>query len=617
MLIAYPLFLAAAFAAPSGAGPDIAVSVDARDAARRVIHVHLTIPVRPGPLTLRYPQWIPGTHAPVTPINDLVGLHLSAQGKAVPWHRNPLDLYAFGLEVPAGARTLDVDLDHVMTPRNFLNEGDQATPSILILNFWPLVLYPEASGAASTFAVRVKLPAGYRWASPLPRASEAAGELAFAPVSLETLIDSPLLAGSHFKVVPLSKGDGAVELDLAGDSEGALALPPETVKAYEKLVVEAQALFGARHYRRYHFLVSLSDALTDYGLEHHEASDDRMSERALVDPEERRGFASLLPHEFVHSWNGKYRRPRGLATATPREPMDGSLLWVYEGLTEYLGSIVLAGRSGVSAGEDVRETLAYYAARMDGRDGRAWRPLADTAASAPTLYAAPGAWASWRRGVDFYMEGALLWLEADAKIRELTKGQRSLDDFCRAFHGGENGGPALRTYELDDVLAGLGAVAPYDWQGFFASRVDAVAPHAPRGLEAAGWKVVFDDKPNSVAKSWDANEKRQNEAFTLGILVHEDGTLVDVAPALPAGRAGVPPGAKLLAVGGRKYTPQVLKEALLSSKSGKEPLELLVQDGDFFRSFSVDYHGGLRFPHLQRMEGVPDRLADILRPRAR
>jgi predicted metalloprotease with PDZ domain len=612
MLVLSALVCTALAAAP--APPTITLSVDAREATRRVLHAHLSIPAAEGPLVLRFPKWNPGTHAPSTPLNDLVGLHVSATGKPVAWQRDPIDLYAFHLQVPPGARTVEVALDHVMTPPGYLNEGAQATSSLLMLNFWPLLLVPD--GPEAQWAVRVKLPAGYRWASALTKTQEAQGELQFAPVPLATLIDSPLLAGSHFRTVSLSKGERPVELHLAGDSEGAVALPPEGEKALSKLVTEADALFGARHFRRYQFLVSLTDNFPDFGLEHHEASDDRVGERAFIDEEVRPGFATLLPHEFTHSWNGKYRRPLGLAPATPQGPMVGTLLWVYEGLTEYLGTFVLSGRSGLLSPEEVRETIAAYAAGQEVTSGRSWRPLADTAASAPILYGASTQWALERRGVDFYAEGALLWLEVDAKLRTLSGGKRSLDDFCRAFFGGASGAPQVVTYQLEDVLAGLEAVAPFDWKGFFAARVDDVTAHPPRGPEASGWKVVYDDKPNAMLKSWEAIYKIQDASLTLGLQVHEDGTLADVVGDSPAARAGLAPGLKLIGVNGRKYTPQVLTEAIAATRTAPKPMQLLVEDGDFFRTATFEYKSGLRSPHLERVPGTADLLGDILAPKS-
>jgi predicted metalloprotease with PDZ domain len=406
----------------------------------------------------------------------------------------------------------------------------------------------------------------------------------------------------------------AHSIEVAADSEAALEMSPELVSGYERLVAEAGALFGARHYRSYRWLLTLSDAVAHFGLEHHESSDDRVAEKALGDEAGRRNLARLLAHEYAHSWNGKYRRPAGLITGDFDRPIKSDLLWVYEGLTQYLGNI-LPPRSGLWTPEEFREAEAVAAARLDNEPGRTWRPLVDTAVAAQVLYFAPDDWSSWRRRVDFYDEGNLIWLEADILIRQQTGGRRSLDDFLRRFHGAPGGEPTVKPYSLDDVVAALNDVAPYDWRGFLEARVQAATPHAPLGgIEKGGWRLVYTDNPNLFIKDSDAANKTADHAYSIGLLAKEDGAIGDVIPDSPAARAGLGPGMKIAAVGGRRFTPDVLRAAIKGSKGGSAPIEVIVANGDFFGTYRIDYHGGERYPHLERDPARPDTLSDIIKP---
>ncbi|HXU47112.1 MAG TPA: collagenase, partial [Thermoanaerobaculia bacterium] len=404
----------------------------------------------------------------------------------------------------------------------------------------------------------------------------------------------------------------------AADSAAALEISPELTDKMKRLVAEADALFGARHFTHYHFLLTLSDHVAHFGLEHHEANDTRMSERALID--ETLGNLSLwvLSHEFVHSWNGKYRRPAGLATPDFQAPMRGELLWVYEGLTEYLGAL-LAARSGLWTPKQYDERLAEVAASFDHIPGRTWRPLIDTAVAAQLLYQAPGEWSSYRRSVDFYDEGWLLWLEADTLIRQQTDGKRSLDDFCHRFHGGASGAPAVVPYTFDDVIAALNQVTPYDWRGFWTTRLHTTEAPAPLGgLERGGWRLTYDEKPNDAISDQAKGERKVVEAaYSLGLWIKaEDGAIREAIPGMPAFKAGVRPGMKLVAVNGRKWSPDILSDHLKAGKTATDPLELLVEDGELYRTLAVDYHDGLREPHLVRDEAKPDLLAAIIEPHA-
>jgi predicted metalloprotease with PDZ domain len=615
----YAAVLLAFNLAAAAAAQTATVELDAREAPRHVLHAHLVVPARPGPLTLVYPKWIPGEHGPTGPLNGVVGLHFKSQGQELEWHRDPLEMFAFHLDVPAGATAVEADLDFVPpVGEGGFSAGPSVTQELAVISWNQVVLYPQGRPSDQiTYQASLRLPAGWSYATALP-VTEGTGEVVrFGPVSLTTLVDSPILAGSHLAKVALPTGEGpAHEIDIAADSAAALELPAGFAEAYARLPEEAGALFGARHYRHYQWLLSLSDHVEHFGLEHHESSDDRTWEKTLGGEGRRRGLASLLSHEYVHSWNGKYRRPAGLATPDYQPPMIGELLWVYEGLTQHLG-LLLAARSGLWTPEYYRERVALIAARLDLTPGRAWRPLGDTAVAAQILYGSPTEWRAWRRGTDFYDESVLVWLEADATIRRQTQGRRSLDDFCRRFHGGQSGPPAIRPYTLDEVVNTLNEVAPFDWRGFFRDRIYKVEPRAPLGgIEADGWRLVYNETPNQGVKDQEEQNERHDWTFSLGLQADKDGKIVDVIPGLPAAQAGMSPGMKLLAVNGRNWTPEVVQAALRASKTAPGPIEIAAQDGETVRTYRLDYHGGERYPHLERDPGRPDVLTEVLRPLA-
>jgi predicted metalloprotease with PDZ domain len=611
--------------APIARAADITLLVDAAQAPEHIFHARLGIPVAPGPLVLYYPKWIQGEHVPSGPLLNLTGLSFSAGGKPLAWRRDPLDPYTFHLEVPAGVTAVEAALDYV-SPSGAepgARPGPSATERLAVIDWHDFLLYP--SGAPTDqlgYAATLRLPAGWKYGTALPVAREQGQTIEFKPTPLTTLVDSPVLVGAEMRTVDLATatataGAGAQVphlLHMAGDSAAALALPAETEAALRRLVVEASALFGSRHYRAYHFLLALSDRLRHGGLEHHESSDNRIAERGLIDEELRKIRAGLLPHEFVHSWNGKYRRPLGLVAPDFQKPLETDLLWVYEGLTTYLGQ-VLTARSGLYQPEQYREALALDAALMDHRAGRAWRPLVDTAVGLQAQFNAPAEWESWRRSVDYYTESNLIWLEADVLLRQMSRGQRSLGDFARRFFDGESGPPAVKPYTREDLVSALAAVQPYDWRGFFVSRVDTVQPRAPLGgITGAGWRLVYTDKMNEFMKARDKASKTLDASFSLGVRVREDGVLLDVIPGLPAARAGVAPGMKLIAVNGRRWTPERLRDALKASHDTTTSIELLLENGDFFRTARVDYHGGERYPHLERDAARPDLLTPIISP---
>jgi predicted metalloprotease with PDZ domain len=606
--------LAVSVSSWSATAPTVTLSVDATAAPRKIFHATLKIPASAGDLTLYYPKWIPGEHAPDGPVADLAGLKFSAGGKTLKWRRELLDGFTIHVEVPAGTSEINAELDFLSpaTLEGGFSAGSSATDKMAVISWNQVLLYPKGWKSDDiNYAASLKLPAGWKFGTPLPIASESGNEIKFSTVSLTTLVDSPVITGEFLKVVPLAQ-DPLVELDIAADSAAALDAPQEVWDHYKNLVEQANKLFGAHHYRDYHFVFSLSDHVAHFGLEHHESNDSRIGERGLVDEGPRKLAAGLLPHEYVHSWNGKYRRPADLATPDYQMPMQDDLLWVYEGLTNYLG-VVLTGRSGLRTGEQERDSLALTAAALDHTPGRVWRNLQDTADAAPQLYFSSEAWHSWRRGVDFYDEDTLNWLWVDVIIRQQSKGKKTIDDFCKLFHGAPSTPPMVKTYTFDDVVSTLNQVVAYDWRGFWTERLTTHAPGAPLGgIEGGGWKVVYDETPSDMESSGEGVYHYIDAISSIGLSLRDDGGISDTIEGMPAAKAGIGPGMKVIAVNGRRFTGDVLRAALKAGKSSADPLELLVENTDYYKTYKLDYHGGEKYPHLVRDESKPDLLSDIL-----
>jgi predicted metalloprotease with PDZ domain len=617
--------LLALLSLPLHAQTPVKLKVDATDAPRRLFHVQMSMPAKPGAMTLLYPEWIPGEHGPTGPIANLVGLKIQAGGKTISWRRDSDNMFAFHLEVPAGATALDVAFDFISPPESGgFTSGASTTTELAVLNWNQLLLYPQGS-QPDTFQYQATLivPTSWRYGTALPIQRESGNQIEFQPASLTTMVDSPVSAGAHYKTFELGGPQGVPHyLHVAADSDRALEASPELIAQFKNLVAETSALFGAHHYRSYHFLYTLSDHVAHFGLEHHESSDDRTGERSLVDGDVLKASGYLLPHEFVHSWNGKYRRPSGLISGGRDggydTPMQGDLLWVYEGLTNYLGEI-LAPRSGLWSPEDYRESLAETAAELDNQYGRTWRTLEDTAVAAQVLYEAGNDYQSLRRSTDYYPEGSLIWLEADVTIRQLSKGAKSLDDFCKLFHGAPSGPAALKPYNFDDVVAALNAVQPNDWAGFLNQRLRSTEARAPLGgIERSGWKLTYDDVRSDFWKAREDTRKITDLTYSIGILINnDDATIGDVRYGGPAQKAGIAPSVKLIAVNTRQYTVTALREAVAKTATDAKPLELLVKNGEFYQTFHIDYHGGEKYPHLTRDPATPDLLTAILAPKAK
>lgn len=604
------------FAATPAARP-ISLEVDARDVTRRIFQVRETIPARPGRLSLHLPQWIPGAHAPRGSIDQLAGLRFTAGGKELAWKRDPLDVFRFEVQVPSGATDVVAEFQ-VATAQG----GDQGritmTQSMLNLQWAQVTLYPAGSVTMNVpVKASVLLPAGWKQASALPVLATGAERVDFDVVPFEILQDSPIYAGRHMVVLDLTPGaTPTVRLNLLADDPANLEATPEQVEVHRSLVREAYAALGPPRFDHYDFLLSLSDTLGGNGLEHHRSSENGQPPEYFKSWDENVGGRDLLAHEMTHSWNGKYRRPARLWTPNFNTPMQDDLLWVYEGMTQYYGT-VLAARSGLWNAEFAREDLAMTAATFDRRrPGRAWRPLVDTTFQPIITARRPLAWVSWQRTEDYYMEAVPLWLSVDTKLRELTGGSKSLDDFSHAFFAAPATHGWVSTYERADIIRELSRVAPFDWQGFFAARVDATNAPLLDGIERAGYRLVYNDKPNIAIRDMEKARKFTDLGYSLGFTVSGAGVLTEVVWEGPAFKAGLTTNTTLVSVNGRAYTAELLKQAIAEAAKGGPAIELIVRNQDRFRTIQLDYRGGLQYPHLERVEGKPDVLATLLAPRS-
>jgi predicted metalloprotease with PDZ domain len=597
-------------AAAQSAQPPVRLTVDLTDAARSIYHVEMQMPVAPGPLTLVYPKWVQGHHAPTGPLPHMTGLKFIANSEQLPWRRDLAHMYTFHLTVPDGVHNLTITMDMLNIPN--------MTPYLVDMVWNSVLLYRAGRPVHDLiYQANVTLPENWNYASSLDETGHDGNLVHFAPLPLDRLIESPVMAGAYYRKVALADSP-RVTFNLFADSEPLLStLTDEQIDAYRKLVSQAYALFGSHHYDHYDFLVALSDHIS-VGLEHHQSSENGAGAEYYADPKRLLADADLLSHEFTHSWNGKFRRPSGLATPDYQQPMHDELLWVYEGLTQYLGE-VLAARDGLWRKQDFREQLAHWAAIMDHRTGRAWRSLQDTADAGPLRDVTPRDWANCKRlsGLDLYIEGVLLWLDVDTKIRALSHGKHSLNDFCQLFYGMDNGSDAIKTYTFDDLVAALNQVQPHNWALFLRHLLDRTGQGAPLdGIERGGWRLVYTDTPSDYAKAANQRGKHKtiNLMFSIGLKMNDEGKVHDVLWNGPAFKAGLGAGMTVTSVNDMQFTPDGLSRAITFAKNNTQPIRLLVKNQDWYVTYDVDYHDGLRYPHLERRKETKNYLDDILSP---
>jgi predicted metalloprotease with PDZ domain len=589
----------------------IGLTVDATDVGRGIFRTTEHIPVfQAGELILRYPQWLPGKHAPRGPIDDVAGLHVMAAGRPLVWKRDPVDVYAIRVDVPARVGSIDLSFDYVSPVA-----GGQGrivmTPEMLSLQwnltaFYPAGYYTRGIMVAPTAV----LPDGWRYGTALdPVAPGATGTVAFKPVDFETLVDSPMIAGRYYRLIQLSP---KVRLNIVADRPEELVPTDAQIAAHRRLIEQAKRVFGAEHYDHYDFLLSISDRMGGIGLEHHRSSEDGVRSGYFARWGDETARHNLLPHEYTHSWNGKYRRGADLYTPDFATPMRNSLLWVYEGQTQYWG-YVLQARSGLVSVEDTLSAYAMIAATLDNRPGRDWRPLIDTTNDPILAARQPEPWQSWQRSEDYYNEGLLIWLDVDMQIRALSGGRRSLDDFARAFFGMRDGDWGVLTYRFEDVVATLGDIAPYDWAAFLRDRVDTPQPRAPLNwLALGGYRLAYADKPTAF---WRTEEKRRSQtdlSYSLGLVIDSDKSLSQVIWNSPAFAAGLTVGTIVVALDGEAFDAARLTDRIDSAVVTKRPIELLVKRGDQYRTVSIPYFGGNRYPRLERTGTGPGWLDKLL-----
>jgi predicted metalloprotease with PDZ domain len=593
------------------------ISVDATDVAHRIFRVHEVVPAQPGPLTLLYPQWLPGNHSPTGPIDKLAGLVVSANGKALPWQRDTLNVYAFHVEVPQGASSVEVDFQF-LSPQSTHEGRVVMTPEMLNLQWNANTLYPAGYYSRRIMTeASVKFPAGWQFGSALEMASRDGDTVNFKPITYNDLVDSPIYAGKYFKRVDLDPGAKApVHMDIVADAPKYLEITPAQLKAHQNLVQQMYKLYGAHHYDHYDFLFSLSDKMSGNGLEHHRSSEDGVGTSYFTEWDKNAVMRDLLPHEFNHSWDGKYRRPADLWTPNFNVAMQDSLLWVYEGQTQFWG-YVMAARSGLWTEDQARDMLAFVAATYDrGRPGLAsWRSIQDTTNDPIIAQRAPLPYRNYQGSEDYYSAGQMIWLDVDAKLRELSQGKHSIDDFGKTFFGMDNGSFVTNTYTFDDVVKTLNGIEPFDWASYLRSRLDGHGSLIG-GIDGHGWKLVYTDQPSPAVKAVEARRHFADLTYSLGLSVGKDGAIGDVLWDGPAFKAGISPSMTVIAVNGHDYDADALKDAVTAAaKDNSQSIELLVKDFDQYKTIRIDYHGGLKYPHLVRDSSKPDTLADLLKAR--
>lgn len=591
----------------------IQLKVNATDVAHRVLRADETIPVRPGKMTLLYPAWLPGDHAPEGPIQEFAGLKITADGKRIPWVRDRVNMYAFHIKIPSGVNSLDVRFDY-LTPLEPSQGRITFSRNIIDLSWNTVLLYPAGYFSRDiNFVPSVRLPEGWHFASALAVASQNGNVVDFKSTPLNTLVDSPLYAGVNYKRVNLSTGpSNQVFLNVFADSAKDLVISPKELQWHRNLTEQAQKLFHSHHYGHYDFLFSLSDTLGFQGLEHHQSSEDSISANYFTDWKAGVLNADLLAHEYTHSWNGKFRRPADLWTANFNVPMQDDLLWVYEGLTQYWG-YVLTARAGLRTPAETRDLIAMIAANFAVSPGRTWRPLVDTTNQEIISQRRPVTWVSWLRDEDYYMEGLLIWLDVDTKIRELSHGAKSLDNFAQLFYGIDNGSYVTQTYTFNDIVKALNTVQPYDWASFFRKRVYELDPNVPEeGITQGGYKLTYSDTPPPWLKHALPPHGHVNFATSLGISVNAKGDIGNVWWGSPAFKAGMAPGMQITAIDGQAFTLDLLRHTIKAAEKNTAPIKLLVKRHKTYQTIEISYHEGLRYPHLTRVTSTPDRLDKIL-----
>ncbi|MYN01957.1 peptidase M61 [Pseudoduganella sp. DS3] len=593
----------------------ILMKVDASNTAQNIYRIQQTIPAKPGKMTLLFPQWVTAQHGPTGALNQFAGFKASANGKPLSWRRDNVNVYAFHLEVPSGAKSIEVEYQH-LAPTEAAQGRTSITPDILGIQWQSMTMYP-AGYATRRIPIQttLTLPAGWQYGSALEEAERKGDVVTFKTTDVETFVDSPLFAGRHFKRFDLDPGaKRSVHLNVVADTAEALEAKPEHIELHRNLVKQAYKLFGSQHFKHYNFLFALSDEFGRVGREHHQSSENALKTDYFTDWAKTESDRGLLPHEFTHSWNGKFRRPKGQDVLNFNQPLQNDLLWVYEGQTTYHGQ-VLAARSGLMKASSIKDSIAAAAARYSIMKGREWRSVQDTTYD-PIINARRAIpWSNYQRSEDYYTEGSLIWLDVDTKIRELSGDKRSLDDFALKFYGVEDGRVDALHYTFDDVVKTLNAVQAHDWATYLRTRIEELGPAPLDGITRAGYKLVFTEKQTDYLKAAEDRNKSADFTYSLGFNVGSEGKIEGIQWEGLGFQAGLSGNTTLLAVNGRAYKAEALRKAITEAKTSKKPIELLVKRGQQYRTIALEYYEGLKYPRLERIEGTPDRLEAILAPR--
>jgi len=587
----------------------IKVVVDATDLDRRIFRVKETIPAQPGPMTVLFPQWLPGHHSPSGPIDQFAGLVVKANGQKVEWTRDVYNVYAFHFDVPAGASSVDLEFQQ-LTPQSTRQGRVQMTPEIVNVQWNGVTLYPAGYYANRiNVDASVKLPTGWQFGSALEVASKDGDTVNFKTINYDDLVDSPIFAGKYFKRVDLDpNGRSPVHLNIVADDPKSLEIKPEQLEIHRNIVKQMDRLYGARHFDHYDYLLALTDKLGGIGLEHHRSSENSGSPGYFTEWEKNWLGRDLLSHEFNHSWDGKFRRGADLATPNFNVPMGDTLLWVYEGQTQFYGQVI-AARSGLMTQEQSKDVWAMVAASYDrGRPGLAWRNVQDTTNDPTIAQRRPLSYRNYQMSEDYYSAGQMIWLDVDTRIRELTKNRKSLDDFAKAFYGIDDGSYKVAPYTFDDVVKTLNGVVAYDWAPYLRERLDGHKGPID-GIARSGWKLVYNDKPSEAVKSAEMRRKSVDLTYSVGLSLSAKGEIGDVLWDSPAFNAGISPGMTVMAVNGKEFSGDAIKDAV----KAKQPLDLLVKNFDSYKTVRIDYTGGLVYPHLERDTSRADWLSELLK----
>jgi predicted metalloprotease with PDZ domain len=591
----------------------IELHVDASDTVHKILRVRERIPVQqPGDMVLLYPQWETASHAPTLEAAPLAGLIINGGGKPLAWQRDAANPFAFHVDVPDGVAQLDIVFQHLPSPY-----GPKAiSPDMLMLLWSKALLYPAGWYMRNIeIAPELALPKGFSFASSLDSMGANDNLARFKPTTLDDLVDAPAYAGRYVKRYDLSAdGTVPVRLTMFGDTEASLTIPTALLKSYRDVAATMPRLFRSQPYRHFDFLMSLSDVLpSGGGTEHQESTEINFPADFFTNASAQLTMANLMVHEFAHAWNGRTYQPADLWQPNLNLPIGGSLLWVYEGQSEFWADVI-APRVGLQTVQQALDALAMEAAKASTRPGRAWKSLQESTRDPIHMSGKAAYWRDWQRRSDYYGEGVLLWLDVDMLMRELSNERHGLAEFAGTFFDGNNilGDRTIHTYTFVDVCNALNKIVPYDWQGYFTIRLQAHDDaHLLDGLARAGYRLVYSETPSAFFQAAEAESGAMDLSLSLGLVVGKTGLVKTVSWEGPAFKAGISLGAQLVRIGKQPYSDEVLKEAIRAAAQSKQPIEVTYNADGAIYTVAISYFDSLRYPHLQRIPGSIDRLGPL------